>query len=101
MNNSFAHCRRRRPVPIHVTVLSRLLLSLCILASSFLYGATSSNFHHGREHRVSNRDPYLQAHAQNLTELAAFVSAGMGVVVVSVFNRGFSEMAAVRPRSLA
>ena len=79
--------------------LNGLLLSLCIIAFGVSTGATSSytskTFHQSHRGR-HNRDPYLRHNTQNLTELAAFASAGTGVVLLSVFNSGFSEMAAVR-----
>ena len=94
------------PVLLDATVVfSKLLLSLCIIMSSgrsagaTSYATGSKTFHQGH-HGKHNRGSYLHGNTKNLTELAAFASVGTGVVIMSIFNRGFSEMAAVRTQHM-
>ena len=49
---------------------------------------------HAHHHGVADRDAFLRSNTGNLARLAAFVSTGSDVVVVSVFNQGFAEIAA-------
>ena len=91
---------------LNVTFFSKLLLSLCCIlvtsgvpAGATSYATGSKTFHQGH-HGKHNRGSYLHGNTKNLTELAAFASVGTGVVIMSIFNRGFSEMAAVRTQHM-
>ena len=70
---------------------------ICVLVCFFIIMATSTaNGSSGMSPVDGSRRHYLRSNTKNLHALAAFVGAQNGdVVIVSVFNRGFAEIAAV------